>query len=70
MKILFLFVLISSCAAILALISNLINSGDINDIDLDVKYHRENSSIGKDLKNIFWFVQVLSLSDAIFCADE
>ena len=59
MRILFLFILISSCAAILALISNLLNSGDVTDIDSNGEIRRGNTSVGKDLKNIFWFVQVL-----------
>ena len=70
MKILFLIVLITSCAAILALISNLLNSGDVTDIDLNGQYRRENTGVGKELKNIFWFVQVLSQSDAILFDNE
>ena len=58
MRILFIFVLILSCAAILAFVSNLLNSGDRTNVDFTGGKRREDVSAGKELKNIFWFVQV------------
>ena len=58
MRILFIFVLILSCAAILAFVSNLLDSGDRTNVDFTGGKRREDVSAGKELKNIFWFVQV------------
>ena len=58
MKILSILVLITCCAAIFALISNALNSGDRLALNLNGEKHKGAAILGKELTNIFWFVQV------------